>query len=127
VTSYVLDSSAVLAFLDSEPGAAIVLSILRSSYISTVNLAEVYSKLIERGDPGLQAFAIVRSAIGQVMPFTEQMAEASGELRPLTRHLGLSLGDRACLALAMALNAEVYTADRIWAELQLPCTIKVIR
>jgi PIN domain nuclease of toxin-antitoxin system len=127
VTSYVLDSSAVLAFLENEPGAAIVLSILRSSYISTVNLAEVYSKLIERGDPGLQAFAIVRSAIGQVMPFTEQMAEASGELRPLTRHLGLSLGDRACLAVAMALNAEVYTADRIWAELQLPCTIKVIR
>lgn len=127
MTSIVLDTSAVLAFLDDEPGAEEVFRVIRFASISTVNLAEVYTKLTERGRAGDEAFSAVRNAIGQIVPFTAQMAEMTGSLRTETRKSGLSLGDRACIALGVALGAEVYTSDRVWADLILPCTIKLIR
>ncbi len=122
-----LDTSAVLAFLDDERGAEEVFRVMRFSSISTVNLGEVYSKLAERGDHGRKAFLVIRSAIGQIVPFTEEQAEIAGALRGPTKHAGLSLGDRACIALAATLKADVYTADRIWAELDLPCKVHLIR
>lgn len=127
MTSVVLDTSAVLAFLDDEPGAEEVFRIIRVASMSTVNLAEVYTKLTERGKAGSEAFSAVRDAIGQIVPFTAQMAEMTGSLRTATRKSGLSLGDRACIALGIALGAEIYTSDRVWADLALPCTIKLIR
>jgi ribonuclease VapC len=116
-----------MALLDSEPGAAIVAAIIFTSTISAVNLAEVYSVLSARGEDGVAALGEIRFAVEQVVPFTEQQAEIAGALRLQTKRLGLSLGDRACLALAMMLNADVYTADKAWATLQLPCTIHLIR
>ena len=100
---------------------------MRFSSISTVNLAEVYSKLAERGDRGHKAFLVIRTAIAQIVPFTEEQAEIAGALRGPTKHAGLSLGDRACIALAVTLGTEIYTADRIWAELDLPCKVHLIR
>jgi PIN domain nuclease of toxin-antitoxin system len=127
VNRIVLDTSAILAFLDDEPGADSVLQVMSSACISTVNLAEAYSKLAERGEHGREALNVVRHSVHEVVPFTAQMAEITGSLRPLTRDFGLSPGDRACLALGILLNTEVYTTDRIWAGLNLPCTIRIIR
>ena len=123
----VLDTSAVLAFLDDEPGAEEVFRVMRFASISTVNLAEVYSKLSERGDQGHKAFLVIRNVIEEIVPFTEEQAEIAGALRGPTKHAGLSLGDRACIALAVTLGTEIYTADRIWAELDLPCKVHLIR
>lgn len=123
----VLDTSAVLAFLDDEPGAEEVFRVMRFSSISTVNLAEVYSKMSERGDQGHKAFLVIRNAIDQIIPFTEEQAEIAGALRGPTKHAGLSLSGRACIALAVTLGTEIYTADRIWAELDLPCKVHLIR
>ena len=127
MNSSVLDTSAVLAFLDDEAGAEEVFRVMRFSSISTVNLAEVYSKLSERGDQGHKAFLAIRTAIDKIVPFTEEQAEIAGALRGPTKHAGLSLGDRACIALAATLGAEIYTADRIWADLDLPCKVHLIR
>lgn len=125
--SIVLDNSCIIALLDEEPGADIVRSIIFHGVISTVTLAEAYSVLSKRGQDGIAALAEIRFAIEQVLPFTEEQAETAGALRGPTKHAGLSLGDRACIALAIALDAEVYTADRIWAEINLPCKINLIR
>jgi PIN domain nuclease of toxin-antitoxin system len=127
VSKYVLDASAVLALLDAEPGADKVAEVLVDAIIGTVNLAEVHTKLMERGQSGRQALAEILSIVGEVAPFTEEHAAITGSLRTSTMHLGLSLGDRACLALGIALGAEVYTAERLWAQLQLPCSIHLIR
>jgi len=127
VSETVLDASALLALLDSEPGADRVHAAVASALISTVNLAEVYSNLADRGSDALLALQAIRFAVREVVPFTDAMAELTGRLRPLTRDLGLSLGDRACLALAMMRNADVVTADKAWRKLKLPCTIHIIR
>ena len=123
----VLDNSGIIALLDEEPGADVVRSVIFRAAISTVTLAEAYSVLSKRGQDGLAALAEIRFAIEQVIPFTEDQAETAGALRAPTKHAGLSLGDRACIALAVALDAEVYTADRVWAELSLPCPVHLIR
>jgi ribonuclease VapC len=127
VSKYVLDASAVLALLDAEPGADKVAAVLIDAAIGTVNLAEVHTKLSERGQSGRQALAEILAVADAVLPFTEEHATITGSLRASTMHLGLSLGDRACLALGIALDAEVYTAEHIWAQLNLPCTIHLIR
>lgn len=127
MSRYVLDASAVLALLDAESGADKVATVLMDSAIGTVNLAEVHTKLAERGQSGRQALAELLSVAEEVVPFTEEQAAITGALRASTMHLGLSLGDRACLALGIALGAEVYTAERVWAQLQLPCAVHLIR
>ena len=127
MSKYVLDASAVLALLDAEPGADKVAAVLMDAVIGTVNLAEVHTKLAERGQSGRQALAQILSVLEEVVPFTEEHAAITGSLRASTIHLGLSLGDRACLALGIALDAEVYTAERLWTQLQLPCSVYLIR
>ncbi|KQM86708.1 hypothetical protein ASE70_17600 [Sphingomonas sp. Leaf22] len=107
----VLDASALLCLLNDEPGADKVVRVLTRSLIGATNLAEVVSKLRERG----LSLDEVREALGglhlDVRPLTHGQAMLIGDLRPATRSLGLSLGDRACLALAIDLNAEIYTTD----------------
>ena len=110
----VLDSSAVLAVLQREHGYEAVLGRVQRASISTVNLAEVVSKLRERGLPEDVADASVALLELQVHPFTISQARRVGHLRPGTRALGLSLGDRACLALAAELGATALTGDRDW-------------
>ena len=127
MSSFVLDSSAVLAMIDEEPGASAVRAVLRDSAMSTVNLAEVYSKLDERGNDGRTAVAAVLESLAAVESFTEEHARITGWLRQRTRGSGLSLGDRACIAVAIALGAEIYTADSIWSKLDVSCRIHLIR
>jgi ribonuclease VapC len=128
VSSVVLDASAVLALLNNEPGANhLTPELLRNSVCSTVSLAEVQSKLVERGVPAEGAWRATHSSVQQAVPFNVEQAKQAGSLIAQTRPLGLSLGDRASLALALELKAPVYTADRSWKKLKLGVSIHVIR
>lgn len=123
----VLDASAVLTVVHGEPGAELVAGCLRNGVISAVNLAEVISKLIERGQPSERALEIVAPFPFKVVPVDEGLAHDIGVLRARTAHLGLSLGDRACLALGRRLGLPVLTCDRPWASLDLGMEIRLVR
>ena len=124
---HILDASAVLAVLNGEPGQKKVIPILAESAISSVNLTEVAAKLLEAGmDEAGARLAVSVLGIGEIVDFTEDLAWEAARLRPLTRGYGLSLGDRACLALAIKLKLPAVTADKEWSKLKL-CKILVIR
>lgn len=116
----VLDASALLAYLRDEPGADVVAEAIASgAVISAVNLAEVFSRVADRGgDPAKLAAELTQSGLLDgaitIEPFTVADAIDAARLRPLTRDAGLSLGDRACLALARRLDAPALTADSEW-------------
>lgn len=122
-----LDASALLAYLQDEPGSDTVEAALAESVISSVNWAEVVQKVIASGiaaEGMLDDFAALGLA---VLPFTAEEAETVGRLWAQTRRHGLSLGDRACLSLGLRLNIPVLTADRIWTKLGLPLEIRALR
>lgn len=128
-----LDASALLAYLRDEPGAeAVADAVASGAAISTVNLGEVLSRVADRGaDPARVARqmadrGLLDGAIA-VEPFTSADAVEVARLRPLTRGRGLSLGDRACLALARRLALPAITADRAWAQLDLSIELLHIR
>jgi len=123
----VLDSSAILAALLGENGADRVEAVIEESVISSVNAAEVITKLIDKGIPRDEVHARFQELRLESVPFDENLAIATGFLRSLTSHKGFSLGDRACLALAIREDATAMTADRHWADLDLGCKIEVIR
>lgn len=114
----VLDSSALLALLFAEPGADRVAAALPGAFLSTVNLAEVVAKLTERGMPAAEASEAVRALGATVVDFDHDQAVAAGALRGETRGAGLSLGDRACLALSRLRGATALTGDRAWAAVK---------
>jgi PIN domain nuclease of toxin-antitoxin system len=123
----VLDTSAVLALLLQEPGSAVVEEVIPFSLISTVNLAELVGKLVERRG-GADRMDLLLTNLGlQVAVFDRVLAEQTGRMIALTCPIGLSLGDRACLALAAATGLPAYTADRRWAEVQGPARVVLIR
>ncbi len=124
----VLDASAILAVLNSEPGAErLTPELLSTAASSTVNLAEVHGKLVDRGLSPERAWGATMTPVAEAIAFSAEHAKAAGSLISETRALGLSLGDRACLALGLALKAPVYTADRSWKKLKLGLHIHVIR
>lgn len=123
----VLDASAVLAILNSERGEKKVIPLLAESVINAVNLSEVAAKLLEAGmDEASAQIAVSVLGIGEVADFTEGLAWDAARLRPLTKQYGLSLGDRACLALAIKLKVPAVTADKEWSKLKI-CKVVVIR
>lgn len=124
----VFDSSAILKIYYDEPGKKKVLQLLdrHEPLISAVNLCEVFTKLIE---DDLDIDNIKETFDGldiQVVNFAEKHAMKAAEIRPFTKKLGLSLGDRSCLALAALENAVAVTADKSWAGLRFG-KIEVIR
>jgi PIN domain nuclease of toxin-antitoxin system len=124
---YVLDASAVLAVLNGERGEKKVVPLLTESAVSSVNLTEVAAKLLETGMEAHDArLAVSVLGIGEIVDFTEDLAWEAARLRPLTKQYGLSLGDRACLALAIKLKVPAVTADKKWAKLKF-CKVTVIR
>lgn len=122
-----MDSSAILALVHSEPGAHVVSESLSGSVISAVNLSEVVGKLITAGMSENATREVIQRLQLNVIPLDEEMALDAGIMQPITRHLGLSLGDRACLSLAQRLDLPVMTADRVWAELSLDIEVQLIR
>ena len=123
----VFDASAVLALLAGEPGAELIRAALPNAAMSAVNLSEVGAKLADRG----MKEPVIRTAVGmlglEIVAFDEAAAYAAAAMRDLTRHLGLSLGDRACLALAAARGVPVLTADRNWASLGIGVDVRLAR
>lgn len=123
----VVDASALLALLNEEPGGSAVAEVLPRSAISAVNLAEVVAKLVDAGMPGQEARAILEDLKLDVQPFDAELAYLSGALRTATKKLGLSLGDRACLALGLRLGVPVLTTDHAWKALDLGVTVRAVR
>jgi len=127
VSDGAVDASALLASILDEPGADAVAALIGHAVMSVVNVAEVVSKLADIGVPEREIRMAIDEFGLEIAPFTEAQAYIAGLLRPLTRHLGLSLGDRACLALAIGRSLPVITAERRWAELRLPIDVITIR
>jgi PIN domain nuclease of toxin-antitoxin system len=125
--SAVLDSSAILAVVFSEPGSDVVLPLLQGGLLSTVNLAEVHTRLLLRGVDSDFAWRRVLSFGCEICFFDALQARLAGELVLQTRPHGLSLGDRACLALAIQRKATVYTTNPAWKNLDLGIEVEVIR
>ncbi len=125
--SRVLDASALLAFLNHESGAEIVRSLLDEAAVSAVNWAEVLQKALGRS-VNVAGMAADFADMGTVIvPFTEEQADVAATLWAKTRSQGLSLADRACLALAAVKGVPVWTADRAWGQLSLGIDIRIIR
>jgi len=128
VNRIILDASALLAVISGEPGAEkLTPDLLARAVASAVNLAEVQSKLVSRGWTSDQAWEDATSPVREVVSFDESQARIAGDLVTLTRNIGLSLGDRACLALGITLNAPVYTAEKAWKILKINVKVHLIR
>ena len=113
----VLDASAILALLNDEPGAEkITPELLSRATASAVNLAEVQTILVREGGDPDESWALAVDPLPGVEPFTAEQARIAGSLIQKTSALGLSLGDRACLALAIALDAPVYTTCLLYTS-----------
>lgn len=123
----VLDASALLALLNQEDGAELIAPFLADAVISTVNLAEVVTRLALAGMPE----TAIREALAllplESVPFDVGQAIEVGLLAPTTRPSGLSLGDRACLVLARHLDATVVTADQAWVGIDAGVAVELIR
>jgi len=125
--TYVLDASAVLALIQGEPGGERVRAVVRQAALSSVNLTEVVTKLIGHGVPLNEVRLVLEGVTPFVHPHDEELALDAGALHAITRRQGLSLGDRACLALARRLAATALTTDRAWSRVDLGVPIEVIR
>ncbi len=123
----VLDSSVLLAILFEEPYDGAVWPVLEGAILSAVSLTEVLSRLADGNLISSPSVGPLFALVGTIAPFTEEQARVAAHLRESTRKAGLSLGDRACIALALELDADVYTTDRAWAQIDLPCRIHLIR
>lgn len=121
----VLDSSAVLALILEEPGAERVVTYLPGAKLSAVNLGEVVAKLRDLGMPEQTIEAILDGLQVDIRPHDRADALSAGFLRPATRAAGLSLGDRACLALAASLGLPAITADRSWQSIAAAIGVQV--
>ena len=124
---YVLDASALLCLLFDEPGAARVEAVLHGARVSAVNYAEVIGKLIDRGHEAEEAVADLRELDLDIVALDRVQGEALGALRAITREAGLSLGDRACLALATSIGAIALTTDRAWTKTKSHIRIELVR
>ncbi len=123
----VLDASALLALLNNERGAGVVAAALPRAAISAVNLSEVVAKLADAGMPKRAIRNALHTLPLEVVPFDTEQAYEAGGLRPDTREIGLSLGDRACLSLARILDLPALTVDRSWTQLSIGITVQPIR
>jgi PIN domain nuclease of toxin-antitoxin system len=127
MSEIVLDASAVLALIFDEPGAErFTAEMLDRSVLSAVNLAEVQTKLLKKGYSPEEAWEDAQS-LARIESFPTEQARIAGNLLLKTEKFGLSLGDRSCLALAIALRAPVYTTEKIWRKLEIGIPIHVIR
>lgn len=120
MASVVFDASAVLALLRDEPGADVVASFAGDGMISAVNLQEVIKELVRRGIPVEAALDMLDALHLDVRPHGRDDAVAAAALYPATREYGSGLGDRSCMALAIAAKLPALTADRAWAGIDVP-------
>jgi ribonuclease VapC len=125
---HVLDASALLAVSKGEKGADFVIELINTQdcVISSVNMAEVATRLLDMGLPAQElARAVARFGIDAI-DFNTEQALACAALRPLTKSAGLSLGDRACLALAKLMQGCTVTGDRAWSDVGYAVGVQVL-
>jgi PIN domain nuclease of toxin-antitoxin system len=128
MSKVVLDASALLALIKNEPGAEIVEGLLGNIVMSSVNVSEIASILLDSDMNTTETQESIEPFIDSIVSFDFEHSIACASLKKITKHLGLSLGDRACIALGIKLKLPIYTADKIWQELKLENTeIKLIR
>lgn len=124
---FALDASVVLAVIFDEPGGHDAVDLMCDGMMSSVNFSEVIARCLERGvDSAVAEQQLDRLSI-DIEPFSVTEARLAASLRPPTRHRGLSLGDRACLALAQHRGIPALTADRQWSGLELGVAVQLIR
>lgn len=127
MNSVVLDASVIIAAVLKEPGGERARGHARAPLVSAVNYAEALTRLSDRGYRKEAVYEALTLVPMEVVDFERTHAEAAAELRSATRSRGLSLGDRACLALAMSRDAVALTADRAWQGLGLPVQVELVR
>jgi PIN domain nuclease of toxin-antitoxin system len=127
MSKFVVDASAILALLNQENGSENIAQLIDDAIISSVNLSEVIAKLADAGIIEDDIQKILSSLNIEVVSFNQEQGFIAGMLRPSTKPIGLSFGDRACLALGIYLGLPVLTTDRLWANLNLEIEIQVIR
>ena len=127
MSAVVFDSSVLIAILRQEPGSEVGEQSLNDALISTVNLAEVATYLARNSVPPKKINEALAAFPIEVVPFDREQGLIAGCLYPACRSLGLSLGDRACLALAKSKSLPVLTADKAWLELEIDISVSSIR
>lgn len=123
----VFDASVLMAILQDEPGADMGVQLLSNAAISIVNYAETTTNLGRRGASASALERALKPFEQNVVALTKDISLKAGLLAGEASHLSLSLGDRVCIATGLALKLTILTADRAWAELDLPVPIKLIR
>ncbi len=124
---YVLDASALLALLNRETGHELVADVVTYSTMSSINVSESLTSLQKYGIDIEKGFLMIKDLIAEIIPFDEDQAVNTALLDIQSKKLGLSLGDRACIALALNLKMPVLTADKAWLKLDTSIAIKSIR
>jgi ribonuclease VapC len=127
VSDIVFDASALLALIRGEPGADIVASHLGRAAMSSVNVAEVYGRLLREAFRPEEFRRDIEAIDFKLHSFDAEQAFLAGRFEPATRPLGLSLGDRACLALALSLGVPALSGDRRWAGAKVGIEINLFR
>jgi ribonuclease VapC len=123
----VLDASALLAFLFREAGQDRVAEEVDHSCLSTVNLCEVLGRFARDGHDPVEVLKRIRETSIEIVPFDSDQAALAAALALALHKRGLSLGDRACLALAVSRNIPALTADRAWIDLDIGVEVRLIR
>lgn len=123
----VLDSTAILAVLFNELGSETVVPLLEGALVSAANLAEVYASLVRRGVDADLAWRQLLELGCAICPMDKEQARIAGGLAGQRQTAELSLGDRACLALALQRKGTVYTTNATWKSLGLDVEVEVIR
>jgi PIN domain nuclease of toxin-antitoxin system len=123
----VLDASAVIAVVKLEPGSDKVADVLDRAVISAVNFSEVITSLGNQGMPMPRILEVLRLLRLEVLPYEEQQAVLTASFRAVTKSAGLSLGDRACLALGRLLAFPVMTGDTVWAKVDVGVDVRLFR
>lgn len=123
-----LDTSAIIALLKKEAGHKIVENVLAISAVSSVNFSELVATLSGEGIQSNDIDQITQNIVPEMISFDRELAIIAGKLISKTKPLGLSLGDRACIATALYCELPIYTSDKAWTKLDIPnLTINVIR
>jgi PIN domain nuclease of toxin-antitoxin system len=127
MSDVILDASAFLALVNQEQGHEVVAEVISHAVMSSVNACEVIGELSSKLEIATDDCIKIINSLIRVVDFTYSQSIVAGGLKNETSHLGLSLGDRACLSLGMDLKLPVYTADRIWSKVNCGAEIIVIR